>query len=103
MPRNTVIAGPDWTLATPSDVPGLFTIQMRPDRLGPGGRLFLARGQETVPPGTTDGLFFDPVETTGHGAITLNDIDPGGIGNRLWCRFLGEDTICEVWLSWSAT
>jgi hypothetical protein len=96
MPRNTILATRDWGLLTTTDVTGAFTVQMRGS-----GRLFVARGTDTAPPGPNDGVFFGR-EADGIGGITLATLDPGGAGNRLWCRFRGFG-VSEVWCSWEDT
>lgn len=102
MPNRETTVGSAWALLTTTDVAGLMTVQMRPRRDGAAGRLFLARGTSSQPPPSGAGLFMDPRETTGAGGITLDSIDPGGAGDRLWARFKGDDPTCPVWLSWQS-
>jgi hypothetical protein len=93
MPRNTVNATPVWQLLTTSDVTGLFTVQARGH-----GRMFIARGDAVTPPPPGEGLFFDRAND-GVGGMTLSGVDPGGVGNRLWVRFIGFG-VGAVWCSW---
>lgn len=99
MPQRLVHVGDDWTLITDT-VPEVFTVQARPPRVTRGGRLFLARGTDTTAPPADAGLYFDAIETSGHGGLDLQTLDPGGTGDRLWARWKGPRTI-PVWCSWS--
>lgn len=98
MPQALLLVGRDWTLLTGSDVE-CFTVQMRPERKGQGGRLFLASGTADRPPPPKAGLFLDCCETSGVAGYDLAGLDPGGEGSRLWARFSGGDE-CAVWCSW---
>ncbi len=94
MPQHITNATAAWGPLTTSAVGGVLTVQMRGH-----GRLFVARGTETVPPAEGAGVFFESHGVDGAAGVTLQDLDPGGSGAWLWGRFEGFGA-CPVWASW---